>query len=154
MEIRIAAVLLCAGLMGTTASVSAQAQALTPAAQEQVVREYISAFNAHDTAAMLRMVSDDVQWLSVDGDRIAVETGNKEELRRSMDAYFGSCGGCSAKLLHVFSTGTRVSALEQAGSSNDAGERAQSLSVYEFSDGLIRRVYYFPVEKRTDPPGG
>lgn len=149
MRIRYVAWVLSASLIAAASSV--WAESLTPAAQEQAVRDYVSAFNAHDTGAMLRMVTDDVQWLSVDGDSITVETGSKQALGRSMDEYFAGCSDCSAHLLQMFSTGTRVSALEQAGPGNAEGERAQSLSVYEFSGTLIRRVYYYPAEKQPRP---
>lgn len=109
---------------------------------EDRVRAYVAAFNAHDTEAMMAMVTDDVQWLSVQGDAITVESGDKQQLREGMRSYFKSCSHCQSQLSHLFATGERVSALELAGSSGQ-----QSLSVYEFSDGLIRRVYYFPAEK-------
>lgn len=116
--------------------------------QEQIVHRYVAAFNAHDTDAMLTMVTDDVQWLSIDGEKIVKETNSKEELRRGMVTYFKSCGSCKSRLAHVFSTGRRVSALEVASYDKGTGvQEQQSVSVYEFSSSLIRRVYYFPVEK-------
>ena len=116
--------------------------------QEQIVRSYVAAFNLHDTEAMLKMVTDDVQWLNIDGEKIIKETNNKEELRSGMVGYFKSCSSCKSRLAHVFSTGARVSALEIASSETSKGVREQqSVSVYEFSGALIKRVYYFPVEK-------
>lgn len=116
-------------------------------AQEQVVHTYIAAFNAHDTEAMLSMVTDDVQWLSVDGETITIETNNKEELRNGMAGYFESCESCQSRIAKIFSTGTRVSALEVASfDTADGGQEQQSVSLYEFSGTLIKRIYYFPVE--------
>jgi hypothetical protein len=79
--------------------------------------------------------------LSIDGASLHAETNSKQELRASMESYFAGCGACQAKLSQLFASGTRVSALELAVSSGQ-----QSLSVYEFSGDLIRRVYYFPAE--------
>ena len=117
-------------------------------AQEKIVHSYVAAFNAHDTEAMLKMVTDDVQWLNIDGEKITRETNSKEALRSGMAGYFKSCQSCKSRLAHVFSTGARVSALEIASSETSKGVREQqSVSVYEFSGSLIKRVYYFPVEK-------
>jgi uncharacterized protein (TIGR02246 family) len=122
-----------------------------PAAEpiEQIVRDYVAAFNARDTESLLEMVTEDVQWLSVDGDQIKVETNDREELRRSITGYFKGCASCQSRLVHIFSTGSRVSALEAASmETSDGGvHEQQSLSVYEFSGARIKRVYYFPVER-------
>jgi hypothetical protein len=59
---------------------------------------------------MLKLVTDDVQWRSIDGDKITVEANSKAELRRSMVEYFKSCGSCKSRLAHMFSTRSRVSA--------------------------------------------
>ena len=114
---------------------------------ESIVKKYVEAFNAHNVEAMLKMVTDDVQWLTIDGDKIVIETGNKDELRQAMEGYFESCTTCRSNLEHVFSTGARVSALEVASfETADDIQKQQSISVYEFSGNLIKRVYYFAVE--------
>ncbi|WP_404344022.1 nuclear transport factor 2 family protein [Pseudoalteromonas mariniglutinosa] len=116
-------------------------------AQEKIVHSYVAAFNAHDVEAMLKMVTDDIQWLSIDGEKITKETNNKEELRNGMVGYFKSCGSCKSRIAHIFATGSRVSALEVASYETSKGvQEQQSVSLYEFSGALIRRVYYFPVE--------
>jgi len=114
---------------------------------ENIVHSYVEAFNAHNVEAMLKMVTDDVQWLTIDGDKIVTETGNKEELRQGMEGYFESCSTCKSNLVHVFSTGERVSALEVASFETAKSiQKQQSISVYEFSGNLIKRVYYFAAE--------
>jgi len=114
---------------------------------ESIVQSYVEAFNAHNVEAMLKMVTDDVQWLAIDGDKIITETGNKEELRKGMEGYFESCSTCKSNLMQVFSTGRRVSALEVASFETAQGTRKQqSISIYEFSGNLIYRVYYFSAE--------
>ncbi len=116
--------------------------------QIRAIHRYVEAFNAQDTNAMLKLVTDDVQWLSIDGEQIAKETNSKQELSVAMQDYFKSCNSCKSRLAHIFSSGGRVSALEVASfESNDGIQEQQSLSVYEFSDTLIKRVYYFPVEE-------
>ena len=112
--------------------------------QAQIVYGYIAAFNARDINAMLEMVTDDVQWLSIDGDKITVEAKSKEVLRTTMVEYFESCVSCRSRLAHTFSTSSRVSGLEVASFETSTGVQEQgSVSLYEFSNGLIKRVYYF-----------
>lgn len=130
-------------LMSSTNSIAADA----PISHEQRVREYVTAFNEHKIDAMLTMVSDDIQWLSVDGDKITLETQGKEKLRESMAGYFKS-SKAKSELEWIPVTSTRVAALERASSQGKSGRKSQaSLSVYEFRYGLISRVYYYPAEK-------
>jgi hypothetical protein len=115
---------------------------------EQRVRDYVSAFNKHDIDTMLGMVSDDIQWLSVAGDKITVETQGKSKLRESLAAYFKSTASVKSELEWVRVTASRVAALERAAWQAKSGPKSQaSLSIYEFNGGLICRVYYYPVEK-------
>ncbi len=114
----------------------------------RVIEEFIAAFNAHDSSAMAVLVADDVEWLSIAGDKVAVETKGKPALVSSMDAYFKSCPTCQSALSGIISTPDRVSAVEIASWQGTTGPSSQrGLSVYEFSAGLIHRVYYFPAEK-------
>jgi hypothetical protein len=116
-------------------------------AQNKIIHSYMAAFNMHDAESMLKMVTDDVQWLSIDGEKITKETNNKKELRSSMVSYFKSCDSCKSRIIRMFSTGSRVSVLEMASFETSNGmQEQQSLSVYEFKGALIKRVYYFPAE--------
>jgi hypothetical protein len=134
--------LLC--LIATPESFAAE----TPKPNEQRVRDYVSAFNKREIDTMLNMVSDDIQWLSVAGDKITVETQGKAKLRESMAAYFKSLPSVKSELEWVRVTASRVAALERATWQGKSGPKSQaSLSVYEFTGGLISRVYYYPVEK-------
>jgi uncharacterized protein (TIGR02246 family) len=115
---------------------------------DRKVRDYVAAYNERDIDAMLRMVTDDIQWISVDGDKISVETRGKKQLRESMAAYFKSSPTAKSELEWVQATRSRVAALERASWESKGGKRSQaSLSVYEFRRGLISRVYYYPAEK-------
>ena len=116
--------------------------------KEQIVYSYIAAFNAREIDEMLEMVTDDVQWLSVEGDSVSLEANGKKALRRSMVEYFKSCTICKSRLAHTFSTSGRVAALEVASFETSKGVQEQrSVSLYEFSNGFIKRVYYFPAEQ-------
>jgi hypothetical protein len=114
----------------------------------QTVRSFIAAFNAHDSSAMSKFVADDVQWLSVSGDSISIETNGKAALVSAMNDYFKSCPTCQSKVTELIASRERVSAVEVATWHGKDGPKMQSgIAVYEFSGGLIRRVYYFPVER-------
>ena len=111
------------------------------------VERFIAAFNEHDSAAMGALVADDVAWLSVTGEEVVVEVKGKGELVASMNAYFESCPTCQSALSGIISTADRVSAIEIASWQGKSGSKSQrSISVYEFSEGMIQRVYYFPSE--------
>ena len=115
--------------------------------QEQLVQNYTAAFNRQDVDAMMNFVATDIQWLSVNGEKLTLEANGKTELRRGMQEYFATCSSCKSRLQNVFSSGTRVSALEIASFATAQGKQSQqSMSIYEFSGLLIKRVYYFPAE--------
>ena len=126
---------------------------LAETTQEKRVREFVAAFNARNIDAMLDAVDENVQWLSVDGAKIAVEAEGKKALRQSMESYFRGCPSCKSNLEWIQTAGIRVTALERASWSGKSGPKSQkSLSVYEFRDGKIVRVYYFPADVDV-PPG-
>ncbi len=117
------------------------------AAHEKLVRDFVAAFNARELEPMMTMASDNVQWLSVNSSKLSVEADGKAALRQTMERYFQSCPTCKSTLDWVQTAGSRVTAMEVASWSARTGKRAQrSLSVYEFSEGKILRVYYFPAE--------
>ena len=120
----------------------------TPSQHEQKVKDYVAAYNRRDIDAMLNMVSEDIQWLSVDGDKITVETKGKGPLRESLAGYFKSSPSAQSTLEWIHATSARVAAHEKSTWKTKSGMKSQtSLSVYEFHQGLITRVYYYPAEK-------
>lgn len=139
--------LIFAQIITTLFCVSAYAQESIAEYQLKIVENYIEAFNLHDLDAMMDMVADNVQWLTIEGDEIIKEANSKEELRATMTKYFEDCVGCRSSLKHIYATGQRVMALEVASFPTGHGTLSQqSASVYEFVGPRIRRVYYFPVE--------
>lgn len=86
----------------------------TPKSNEKSVRDYVSAFNKREIDTMLSMVSDDIQWLNVAGDKITVETQGKAKLRENLAAYFKSRPSARSELEWVRETASRVAALERA----------------------------------------
>lgn len=112
------------------------------------VERFVAAFNAQDSEAMAEFVAEDVAWLSISGKEVVVEVEGQRELVKSMNDYFTSCPTCRSELSGILSTPDRVSAVEIAHWQGKTGPKSQrSLAVYEFSEGLIQRVYYFPSEQ-------
>jgi hypothetical protein len=115
---------------------------------EKQVRDFVTAFNERNLDSMLSKASENIQWLNVDGAKITVETEGKAALRKSMETYFRQCPSCRSSLEWVQSAGNRVTALERASWTGTSGPMAQkSLSVYEFNQEGIVRVFYFPAER-------
>ncbi len=119
-----------------------------PAANEAVVRKFEAAFNKHDVAAMAALVTDDAQWLSIDGDKLSVETSGKAALEKWLTGYFKSCPSCRSEFEALLVAGSYVSVHEQALWQSKNGPKTQhGLGVYEVRGGLIRRVWYYPAEQ-------
>ncbi|RUO66973.1 nuclear transport factor 2 family protein [Idiomarina ramblicola] len=120
---------------------------LADSERSERIKQFIAAFNAHDAELMSQYVTDDIQWLSVNGDRIVVETSGKSDLIKAMGEYFESCASCQSELADITVLGRRVSTIEEASWRQNGELRSQkSLAIYEFNNSLIRRVYYFPAE--------
>jgi uncharacterized protein (TIGR02246 family) len=118
-----------------------------PKEREALVRQFVEAFNQQDTAAMLRLLTPEAQWLSVSGEKISAEGASREAIGQSMDKYFKSCPSCRSRLDGVLATSNRLTAIEVAQWQTSKGKKEQrGISVYEFSGSLISRVYYFPAE--------
>ena len=126
---------------------------IAQAEPETRVREFVAAFNARNTEAMLGAVDENVQWLSVNEAKVTIETEGKNALRESMERYFRSCPSCKSSLEWVQKSGSRVTAMERATWSGKSGLKSQTgLSVYEFKNGKILRVYYFPADVEVTSP--
>jgi hypothetical protein len=118
-----------------------------PLSPPAAVHAFVAAFNARSVDAMLKLTTEDVEWLTVEGTKVSIETAGKGAMRTSMAAYFKRCPTCRSVVEIGPATGVRVAAIETASWQSQKGPRNQrSLSVYELHAGLIRRVYYYPVE--------
>lgn len=116
--------------------------------REALVARLLEAFNRQDAEAMARMVTPDLQWLNISDSRTLPEANSREELLKGMAAYFKSCPTCRSSHAGLISTPNRVAAVEVAEWTQGGLRHTQrSISVYEFSGSLIRRVYYFPSER-------
>ena len=121
-------------------------------APAEAVVEFVAAFTRHDLPAFLSFTHPEIEWLTITGSTVAVETSGREALDASMTSYFASCPSCRSTVEISAVNGDFVTAVETATWESKGTLRAQSsLSVYEFVEGKIRRVWYYPAVA-ADPP--
>ena len=148
MLLRIVILIAVTNLTACTATKSTdERQSATPNKHVQTIRDYTLAFNNRDLETMLSLVSDDIQWLSIDGDQISEVTSGKTALSVELVSYFKQCETCRSRLENISATKNRVSATEIASWEANGQTRSQgALSVYEMKENRIVRVYYFAAE--------
>ena len=121
----------------------------TPPSPETVVRANLDAFNRQEVEALVATVAEDFVWYNIDGARMAPETSGRESLKKGMQSYFKSLPSARSEFESLVVNGAFVSVKERAMWKNKAGESKSqtALADYEVRDGLIKRVWYFPVQK-------
>ena len=112
---------------------------------EQVVRDYLAAYNDHDIEAMLTYLDDDVRWMSISGAELRVETAGKQGLSDILKEYFASLPSTRSEILNVASNGNFLNAFEKASWVDEQGETQShcASSVYELENGLIKNIWYY-----------
>ncbi len=135
----------------TLGPLSEAAQADAQASKAEVVRALVDAFNQQDVDAMTARLTEDVQWLSVNGTTVTVEIEGRSALATWMEGYFAACSSCRSEVISMVSSNNRVSVVEVASwIGSDGPQSQQAMAVYEFKGSLITRIYYFPEETLSD----
>jgi hypothetical protein len=117
-----------------------------------VVQSYISAYNTHDVDKMQTLVTDDVRWMSINNDKVTLESSGKKELAESMQSYFEGLPSTRARLTGVRSLGDFVTVIEESGWESKGKMSSQcAVSVYELKEGLILNVWYFAARPCDSP---
>ncbi|NNF52657.1 MAG: nuclear transport factor 2 family protein [Gammaproteobacteria bacterium] len=109
-----------------------------------VAADFMAAFNDHDPAAMVALVSEDVRWLTVDGDSIAIEVQGRDALEAAMADYFEAGPRSPSRMRFARSDGEYVLGVEEImrGPASE-GRNQCSVVVYRFEASLIRDVWYY-----------
>ncbi|MEP3421359.1 MAG: nuclear transport factor 2 family protein [Erythrobacter sp.] len=117
--------------------------------EREVVSAYVEAYNERDLEAMLALMHDEVQWLSVEGDSVAVFANGKADLASQMRDYMASPLATESEIDAGVTDGNFVAVREIARWNNAAGEQREqsALAVYEIEGGLVRRVWYYPTTR-------
>ena len=114
----------------------------------EVVKGFVNAFNERDVDTMLELSTSDMRWMSINGQEVTTETANQAQLKTAMTDYFASSPSTRSDIRHLHQSGPFVYALEQAFWMANGQQKSQcSMAVYEFSDGKIQHVWYFPSHK-------
>ena len=118
-------------------------------AQHGAVSTYIEAYNAGDVDAMSALMHPHIQWIAVENGKSEVVGDGREALVEQMTDYLSSPMETRSSIGKVIENGRFLTTRETAHWKDSTGaDKAQSsIAVYEFEDGLIRRVWYFPAQK-------
>ena len=113
--------------------------------QAKIISAYSAAWNAKKLDEMAALMHPEIEWLSVVGSAVKVETKGKEQLVDSLKAWFASPSLPTGSLRDWSINGNFVAVTETASWLDDAKQTQSqsSLTVYELEDNLIRRVYYY-----------
>ena len=123
------------------------AQVATESAEVAVVRAFIDAFNDHDPEAMLSFCNDDMRWGFVDGVSVSVEADGRQQMIAQMQDYFSQVPDVRSAAEGFLANGDTVAVTERVTWKKDGEAQSQSsLSVYQFKDGKVYSVLYFPVQ--------
>ena len=129
-----------------------QAQGVAPgstavdSAALSLVRSYFAAYNDHDIDAVVRLLAPDFTWLNVAGDSVTIEVRGANAVRTGLVDYFHRLPSAHSDIEAITALGSWVSVRERARWVGADGPRSQaSLSVYQVRDGLLLRVWYYPV---------
>jgi len=115
---------------------------------EQKVMAFVTAFNEQDVDAMLNLATENVVWMSVAGENIAVEAKGSGNLKATMQDYFIGHPTSHSKIKQIQSSGPWVTTLEHAGREIDGEFKGQcAYAMYQLNDGLIESVWYFSAHK-------
>ncbi|MEO0420171.1 MAG: nuclear transport factor 2 family protein [Pseudomonadota bacterium] len=126
----------------------AAAQEVQPS-ELQVAVAYVDAYNARDLNAILALMHEDVEWLSIEGSETVAFASGKAELAAQMEDYLASPDATFSTVEGSVGNGRFVAVREVAHWTDDKGNsRSQAaLAVYEIEGGLVRRVWYYPATR-------
>lgn len=118
-------------------------------ADHKTILAYTQAYNQRDVSSMAALMHDDIQWLSIEGDKISVVANGKDDLVAQMHAYVTSGATTKSSIEGRVADGRHIAVREIARWTDQSGAAAQqsSLSVYEIEGGLVRRIWYYPVTR-------
>ena len=117
--------------------------------QSEIVAAYVDAYNARDIDAMLALMHDEVQWLSVEAESVSVFANGKADLAAQMREYIASTMVTTSEIDAGFVDGRFVAVREIARWNGQDGEPQEqsALAIYEIENGLVRRVWYYPATR-------
>lgn len=145
----LALVLLAPGIARAQSPASPPAAA-DPTAAESLIRRYVDAFNRHDVDATVGCVDTSFRWYNIAADSMQLTMAGRDTQRSGLARYFKAFADVHSDISALAVNGPWVMVREQVRWTGAKG-RAENiaLAVYEVRENLIRRVYYFPAERRS-----
>jgi hypothetical protein len=115
-----------------------------------LVRRYVAAFNQHDVEATIACVDTAFRWYNIAGDSLQLVMAGRNSQRLALVRYFKAFSDVSSEISGVTANGPWVMVREQIRWTGAKGPAENvALAVYEVREGHIRRVFYFPAERRS-----
>lgn len=112
---------------------------------KDLVENFVKAFNSHNVAEMAELVSNDLLYMFISDDKLAVETSGKPAFIKAMTQYFAQIPSARSESEAVMVAGNLVTVRERAHWNAESGPRSQmSLAVYQIKYQKIHRVWYYP----------
>ena len=135
-------------LIGTGCASTPSPSGRNAGAASTVVRGYEAAFNAHSPEQVGRWLHEDLSWLAIDGDQARLEARGRAAMLQWLQGYFAQLPDVSARI-ETFHGDGRYVAVHECLSWHHEGQARQQCAhgTYEIDNGLIRRVWYWPVER-------
>jgi len=106
---------------------------------------FVAAYNARDVEAMIKIVTEDVRWLSVAGATIQTETSGRTELDSAMTGYFSVGIRARSEMRILRQHGNYVFRVEEVmpGAGGESKNQC-GVVVCEFEKALIKNAWYYP----------
>jgi len=131
-------------LTGGCASIS---QVSDTASGRGYVETYLAEFNEHDVDGMRTFWADDIQWLTLSGDRLELVSESADQLANMMTDYFATHPDVSSQASNVIESGDLLAFVESASWTDETGAKGQSaLAIYHVENGKISRFWYLAAE--------
>lgn len=119
------------------------------ATPQGVVQGYAAAFNAHSPEQVGRWLHEDLRWLAIDGDQVRIEAQGRAAMQAWLRGYFQQFPDVRAQIRSFHGGGRHVAVHECLSWTHEGQPRRQCAhGTYEIEDGLIRRVWYWPVDRQ------
>ncbi len=118
------------------------------AQEDEVLRlfeDQIAAFNAKDPVQLAANVTEDFEYLYIDGNKIIAEAQGRENFKKGMAGYFSNIKTVSTEITAYFLVTNKISFKEVISYVNSKGDALQSsaLGIYEIRDGKIAKAWHF-----------
>jgi hypothetical protein len=112
------------------------------------IASFMESYNEHDIDSMLQDMTDDVLWRSMANNKLVIETADKKQLQKAMQAHFKAKPNARSRIMDSIELGNTVAVIEEAFVSRDQKTTSQcAMSIYELDKGLIRSITYYAAAK-------